>query len=249
MVQQKKKDIDGLVSQWQLFRSSLQSLSRFLADTNNFITVVKSKDCCSPYQLRNLIHDVKVLYLSLINLKSVIFFLRLKQLLSSKVKSFKITCFWGGGNKCWPFFLKLSTGEKTVILWKAHYTRKLPGQCCHLVALYGLKILLIWTWKCRVPGRLGRNAGQQVPSRSVLRLINMAAECRPCGLPEGSRHMCGKTGHMAPVCAGMGRSCQEKRIKHLQGGLSLEPPLQDAQTWAASSAFYVKKILCGKILC
>uniref|UniRef100_A0A8C3KFK5 Spectrin repeat containing nuclear envelope protein 2 n=1 Tax=Calidris pygmaea TaxID=425635 RepID=A0A8C3KFK5_9CHAR len=59
MVQQKKKDIDGLVSQWQLFRSSLQSLSRFLADTNNFITVVKSKDCCSPYQLRNLIHDVK----------------------------------------------------------------------------------------------------------------------------------------------------------------------------------------------
>ncbi|KAM6392914.1 nesprin-2 [Pluvialis apricaria] len=59
MVQQKKKDIDGLVSQWQLFRSSLQSLSRFLADTNSFITVVKSKDCCSPYQLRNLIHDVK----------------------------------------------------------------------------------------------------------------------------------------------------------------------------------------------
>ncbi|XP_063189611.1 nesprin-2 isoform X1 [Chroicocephalus ridibundus] len=59
VVQQKKKDIDGLVSQWQLFRSSLQSLSRFLADTNSFITVVKSKDCCSPYQLRNLIHDVK----------------------------------------------------------------------------------------------------------------------------------------------------------------------------------------------
>ncbi|XP_068803435.1 nesprin-2 [Struthio camelus] len=59
MVQQRKKDIDGLVSQWQLFRSSLQSLSRLLTDTNNFLMAVKSQDCCSLYQLRNLIHDFK----------------------------------------------------------------------------------------------------------------------------------------------------------------------------------------------
>ncbi|XP_067151183.1 nesprin-2 [Apteryx mantelli] len=59
MVQQRKKDIDGLVSQWQLFRSSLRSLSRFLADMNNFLVAVKSQDCCSLYQLRNLIHDFK----------------------------------------------------------------------------------------------------------------------------------------------------------------------------------------------
>ncbi|XP_061854786.1 nesprin-2 isoform X2 [Colius striatus] len=59
MVQQRKKDIDGLVSQWQLFRSSLQSLTRFLADTNSFLLPVKSQDCYSLYQLRNLIHDFK----------------------------------------------------------------------------------------------------------------------------------------------------------------------------------------------
>jgi len=84
LVQQRKKDIDGLVSQWQLFRGSLRSLSRFLADTNSFLTAVKSQDCYSLYHLRNLIHDFKVLYLFLINLKSVIF-LRLK-LPSSKKK-------------------------------------------------------------------------------------------------------------------------------------------------------------------
>ncbi|KAM9290997.1 nesprin-2 [Morus bassanus] len=59
MVQQRKKDIDGLVSQWQLFRSSLRSLSRFLADTNGFLIAVKSQDCYSLHQLRNLIHDFK----------------------------------------------------------------------------------------------------------------------------------------------------------------------------------------------
>uniref|UniRef100_A0A8C0UZ05 Spectrin repeat containing nuclear envelope protein 2 n=1 Tax=Cyanistes caeruleus TaxID=156563 RepID=A0A8C0UZ05_CYACU len=64
MVQQRKKDIDGLVSQWQLFRSSLQSLNRFLDDTNSFLTAVKSQDCYSLYQLRNVIHDFKVLILT-----------------------------------------------------------------------------------------------------------------------------------------------------------------------------------------
>ncbi|RMB98642.1 hypothetical protein DUI87_24859 [Hirundo rustica rustica] len=59
MVQQRKKDIDGLVSQWQLFRSSLQSLKRFLDDTNSFLAAVKSQDCYSLYQLRNVIHDFK----------------------------------------------------------------------------------------------------------------------------------------------------------------------------------------------
>ncbi|XP_075282973.1 nesprin-2 isoform X3 [Opisthocomus hoazin] len=59
MVQQRKNDIDGLVSQWRLFRSSLQSLSRFLADTKGFLMAVKSQGCYSPYQLRNLIHDIE----------------------------------------------------------------------------------------------------------------------------------------------------------------------------------------------
>uniref|UniRef100_A0A8C3BV29 Spectrin repeat containing nuclear envelope protein 2 n=1 Tax=Cairina moschata TaxID=8855 RepID=A0A8C3BV29_CAIMO len=59
LVQQRKKDIDGLVSQWQIFRSSLQSLSRFLDDTNSFLLAVKSQDCYSLYHLRNLIHDFK----------------------------------------------------------------------------------------------------------------------------------------------------------------------------------------------
>ncbi|XP_066045092.1 nesprin-2 isoform X1 [Chamaea fasciata] len=59
MVQQRKKDIDGLVSQWQLFKSSLQSLNRFLDDTNSFLAAVKSQDCYSLYQLRNVIHDFK----------------------------------------------------------------------------------------------------------------------------------------------------------------------------------------------
>ncbi|XP_021259548.1 nesprin-2 isoform X4 [Numida meleagris] len=59
LVQQRKKDIDGLVSQWQLFRGSLRSLGRFLADINSFLTAVKSQDCYSLYHLRNLIHDFK----------------------------------------------------------------------------------------------------------------------------------------------------------------------------------------------
>ncbi|XP_030307946.1 nesprin-2 [Calypte anna] len=59
MVQQRKKEIDELVSQWQLFRSSMQSLSRFLEDTNSFLEAVKSQDYYSFFQLRNLIHDCK----------------------------------------------------------------------------------------------------------------------------------------------------------------------------------------------
>ncbi|XP_054017708.1 nesprin-2 [Dryobates pubescens] len=59
VVQQRKKDIDELMRQWQLFRSSLLSLSRFLANTNSFITAVKNQDCHSLCQLRNLIKDFK----------------------------------------------------------------------------------------------------------------------------------------------------------------------------------------------
>uniref|UniRef100_A0A672UAW2 Spectrin repeat containing nuclear envelope protein 2 n=1 Tax=Strigops habroptila TaxID=2489341 RepID=A0A672UAW2_STRHB len=59
MVQQRKIDIDGRMSQWQLFKSSLQSLSRLLDDTNGFLVAVKSQDCYSLYQLRILIYDCK----------------------------------------------------------------------------------------------------------------------------------------------------------------------------------------------
>ncbi|KAM6445512.1 nesprin-2 isoform 2-T3 [Rhynochetos jubatus] len=58
-VQQRKKDVDGLVSQWQLYKSSLQRLSRFLGDTNSFIRAVKSQNCYNVYQLRNVLHDLK----------------------------------------------------------------------------------------------------------------------------------------------------------------------------------------------
>ncbi|XP_057272197.1 nesprin-2 isoform X1 [Pezoporus wallicus] len=59
MVQQRKMDIDGRMNQWQLFKSSLQSLSRLLDDTNSFLIAVKSQDCYSLYQLRILIYDCK----------------------------------------------------------------------------------------------------------------------------------------------------------------------------------------------
>ncbi|KAM6273721.1 nesprin-2-like [Porphyrio hochstetteri] len=59
MVQQRKKDIDVLMSQWQFFRSCLQRLSRFIADTNSFLLSVKSQDCYNLYQLRNLTHYFK----------------------------------------------------------------------------------------------------------------------------------------------------------------------------------------------
>uniref|UniRef100_A0A8B9G878 Spectrin repeat containing nuclear envelope protein 2 n=1 Tax=Amazona collaria TaxID=241587 RepID=A0A8B9G878_9PSIT len=50
VVQQRKMDIDGRMNQWQLFRSSLQSLSRLLDDTSSFLVAVKSQDCYSLYQ-------------------------------------------------------------------------------------------------------------------------------------------------------------------------------------------------------
>ncbi|KAM4667357.1 nesprin-2 [Amazona ochrocephala] len=59
VVQQRKMDIDGRMNQWQLFRSSLQSLSRHLDDTSSFLVAVKSQDCYSLYQLRILIYDCK----------------------------------------------------------------------------------------------------------------------------------------------------------------------------------------------
>ncbi|XP_074986041.1 nesprin-2 isoform X2 [Caretta caretta] len=59
MVQQRRKDIDGLVKQWQHFRVSQQNLTNFLTCTNNFIAAVKSQDSYSLYHLRNLIHDFK----------------------------------------------------------------------------------------------------------------------------------------------------------------------------------------------
>lgn len=78
------------------------------------------------------------------------FSLRLKRLLSSKVKSFKITHFLGEKMVADTFFLKLSTDKKTVTLQKAR-TQKLLDQHGHLVALHALKILWIRKWKFRVP--------------------------------------------------------------------------------------------------
>ncbi|XP_075782511.1 nesprin-2 isoform X2 [Pelodiscus sinensis] len=58
-VQERKKDIDGLVKQWQHFRVSQQNLTNVLTCTSNFIAAVKSQDSYSLYHLRNLIHNLK----------------------------------------------------------------------------------------------------------------------------------------------------------------------------------------------
>lgn len=74
-----------------------------------------------------------------------------------------------------------------------------------------------------------------------MHLVDMGPECRPCSLPEGSRCICSETGHMGPTCAWMDRRCQELKIERLQGGLSLEPPLQNAQIQ--------KAVLQSSLLC
>lgn len=69
------------------------------------------------------------------------FSLRLKQLLSNKVKSFKITHFIRGEMIGDTFSLKLNINKKAMTLQKAHYSQKLLHQHGPLQALHGLKIL------------------------------------------------------------------------------------------------------------
>ncbi|XP_037066525.1 nesprin-2 isoform X8 [Peromyscus leucopus] len=58
-VQQRKCDIDGLVTQWQFFTTSVEDLLRFLTDTGHLLSAVKEQDCYSLYQTRRLSHELK----------------------------------------------------------------------------------------------------------------------------------------------------------------------------------------------
>lgn len=69
------------------------------------------------------------------------FSLTLKQHLSNKVKSFKITHFLEGEMIGDTFSLKLSINKKEVTLQKAHYSQKLLHQHGPLGALHALKML------------------------------------------------------------------------------------------------------------
>ncbi|XP_007638273.2 nesprin-2 isoform X3 [Cricetulus griseus] len=58
-VQQRKCDIDRLVTQWQFFTTSVEDLLRFLTDTGHLLSAAKEQDCYSLYQTRRLIHELK----------------------------------------------------------------------------------------------------------------------------------------------------------------------------------------------
>ncbi|XP_036094192.1 nesprin-2 isoform X6 [Rousettus aegyptiacus] len=58
-IQQRKREVDGLVRQWQYFTTSEEDLQRFLADTSHVLSAVKSQDCYSLCQTRSLIHELK----------------------------------------------------------------------------------------------------------------------------------------------------------------------------------------------
>ncbi|XP_048217916.1 nesprin-2 isoform X2 [Perognathus longimembris pacificus] len=56
---QKKRDIDGLVRQWQYFSSSAEDLLRFLSSTCHLLSAVKSQGDYSLYQSRRMILELK----------------------------------------------------------------------------------------------------------------------------------------------------------------------------------------------
>ncbi|XP_039731142.1 nesprin-2-like isoform X5 [Pteropus medius] len=58
-IRQRKREVDGLVRQWQYFTTSEEDLHRFLADTSHVLSAVKSQDCYSLCQTRSLIHELK----------------------------------------------------------------------------------------------------------------------------------------------------------------------------------------------
>uniref|UniRef100_A0A480L0G3 Nesprin-2 n=2 Tax=Sus scrofa TaxID=9823 RepID=A0A480L0G3_PIG len=58
-VRQRKSDVDGLVRQWQYFATSERDLLRFLADTSQLISAVRSQDRYSLHQTRSLMHELK----------------------------------------------------------------------------------------------------------------------------------------------------------------------------------------------
>ncbi|ELK04480.1 Nesprin-2 [Pteropus alecto] len=66
-IRQRKREVDGLVRQWQYFTTSKEDLHRFLADASHVLSAVKSQDCYNLCQTRSLIHELKELDKSLGN--------------------------------------------------------------------------------------------------------------------------------------------------------------------------------------
>ncbi|XP_040598842.1 nesprin-2 isoform X2 [Mesocricetus auratus] len=58
-VQQRKRDVDRLVTQWRFFTTSVEDLLRFLTDTGHLLSAVREQDCYSLCQTRRLIHELK----------------------------------------------------------------------------------------------------------------------------------------------------------------------------------------------
>ncbi|XP_006142459.1 nesprin-2 isoform X5 [Tupaia chinensis] len=58
-VRQRKRDVDGLVRQWQYFTTSVEDLLHFLTDTSHLLSAVRCQDCYSLHQTRSLTHELK----------------------------------------------------------------------------------------------------------------------------------------------------------------------------------------------
>lgn len=61
-IRQRRREVDGLVRQWQYFTTSEEDLHHFLTDTSHVLSAVKSQDCYSLCQTRSLIHELKVVH-------------------------------------------------------------------------------------------------------------------------------------------------------------------------------------------
>ncbi|KAM5273601.1 nesprin-2 [Ctenodactylus gundi] len=58
-IRQRRLLVDELARQWQHFTTSMEGLRCFLSDTSRLLSAVKGQDCCSLYQTRSLIHELK----------------------------------------------------------------------------------------------------------------------------------------------------------------------------------------------
>ncbi|XP_029453986.1 nesprin-2 isoform X2 [Rhinatrema bivittatum] len=56
-VQQRKRDIDGLVKHWQHYSASLQNVTKCLTETKFFVSTANNQDCLSLHQMKKLIQD------------------------------------------------------------------------------------------------------------------------------------------------------------------------------------------------
>ncbi|XP_058511514.1 nesprin-2 isoform X4 [Ochotona princeps] len=58
-VRERKREVEGLLRQWQYFTASAEGLLRFLADTGHLLSALEGQDCYSLCQARSLIQELK----------------------------------------------------------------------------------------------------------------------------------------------------------------------------------------------